>query len=261
MSFPNYFYKKQGSDLTSEAKNVAPEINVSKTEIEINKLDFDGARVEKIDFDQIEKANLSEKNDISNYDKISLLNNLKERLAKTNIPYKDLDNTVFYDGDPSSPIMLVGEAPGEDEVKQGKPFVGKSGKLLQKMLDFAGLTREKIYITNVVPWRPPLNRTPLQEEIEEMRPYLLEHIKIIKPKILMCIGGVSYKCVTGEILAISKIRGSWIKTDFCDKVIATFHPSYLLRSQIRKKDTWNDILKARQELIEDGFEPGESWLG
>ena len=164
--------------------------------------------------------------------------------------YKDPSQFVFSDGCIESPIMFVGEAPGEEEVIQGKPFVGKSGQLLQQMLDAAGITRDKMYITNAVVWRPPLNRTPLPAEIQEMAPYLLRHIEIIEPKILVLIGGIAYRCAMQEAIAISKIRGIWQNRHFCPSIMNIFHPSYLLRSPSHKRETWADILLIRQKAIE-----------
>lgn len=175
-----------------------------------------------------------------------------DRARTANIAYKSPENEVFFDGDINSPIMFIGEAPGQDEVIQKKPFVGRSGQLMQQMLDAAGISRDKMYITNTVLWRPPDNRTPLPEEISIMRPYLLEHIKIIQPKIIVCIGGVAYRCLTQNSLAISKIRGQWAQHKLCDKVMTIFHPSYLLRSPVHKRETWNDILRIREEGIKVG---------
>lgn len=169
-----------------------------------------------------------------------------------NIPYKDANNTVFCDGNPSSPIVLIGEAPGEDEVVKKKPFVGKSGQLLQKMLDGVGLKRESIYVTNVVLWRPPNNRTPLPEEIEEMRPYIKRHVDLIKPKILILVGGIATKCISDKSIAISRLRGEWMQYDACQNAMSIFHPSYLLRSPAHKKETWIDMMRIREKIIELG---------
>ncbi len=180
--------------------------------------------------------------------KSELLQRLLLEMYNADIKYKCNDNMVFNDGDINSPIMFIGEAPGETEVKQGRPFVGKSGKLLQEMLDAAGLTRDIIYITNTVIWRPPLNRTPLPNEIEMMKPYLLQHIQIINPKIIILIGGIATRCFTNKSIAISKIRGQWAMIDGY-KTMSIFHPSYLYRSPMHKEETWLDILHIREEVL------------
>jgi uracil-DNA glycosylase len=173
---------------------------------------------------------------------------LLKEIETVDIPYKDLDNTVLYDGDIESPIMVIGEGPGENEVLQKKPFVGKSGKLLQEMLDAAGIKREKIYVTNVVVWRPPQNRTPLPAEIDLMRQYVLKHIAIIQPSVLILVGSVAYKCVSESNTPITKVRGEWFSKTFCKDIITVFHPSYLLRVPVKRKDTWRDILEARRVI-------------
>lgn len=189
-----------------------------------------------------------------------LLQLQKDMFEHAAIEYKSESQFVFNDGTIDSPVMFVGEAPGEDEVLKKKPFVGKSGQILQNMLDAAGLTRDRIYITNTVVWRPPLNRTPLPAEIEEMSPYLLRHIDILKPKILVFIGGVAYRCAMKEAIAISKIRGIWQTRYFCPSIINIFHPSYLIRAPSRKKETWADILSIRQKVLETGWLLGKGLL-
>lgn len=191
--------------------------------------------------------------DESNTNKSTLLLKLREEIYNVDLPYRDVPNTVFADGNPDSPIMVIGEGPGEQEVLQGKPFVGRSGKLLEEMMNAAGILRQNIYITNAVVWRPPNNRTPLPEEVDSMRPYVHKHIAIIEPKILILVGGVSYRCVMGESLAISKVRGIWHVRDFCKNVINIFHPSYLLRSPIHRQETWHDLLDIRKKVSDLGF--------
>jgi uracil-DNA glycosylase len=201
-------------------------------------------------------------NDNATHDqtKEDLLLKLRNKMSEVNIEYKDLARTVFSDGDINSPIMVIGEGPGEQESIELKPFVGKSGKLLQEMLDAAGICREKIYVTNVVVWRPPFNRTPLPEEIDAMRPYLMEHIDVINPKVLVLVGGVAYKCVMNSAIAISKIRGQWQSRSFCENIVNIFHPSYLLRSPTHKKETWLDILNVRKKILDLGYEVGDGIL-
>lgn len=168
------------------------------------------------------------------------------------IPYSDLQNTVMYGGNPESKIMVIGEAPGADEVVNKEPFVGKSGKLLQQMFDYAGLFRKDIYIANVVPWRPPMNRPPMPEEIQISRPVLYKHIEMINPRILILIGSIAYKTFTNSKSPISKVRGQWIThPDYPHiKVIATFHPSFLLRAPQNKKYAWYDMIDIVKTAIE-----------
>ncbi|MDR0744766.1 MAG: uracil-DNA glycosylase, partial [Holosporales bacterium] len=141
---------------------------------------------------------------------------------------KTAKNTVFSDGDPSSDIMIIGEAPGHEEDEQGKPFVGQSGKLLDHMLAAIGIQRAEVYISNIVFWRPPGNRTPSADEIELCLPYVEEHILLTNPKILLLLGGVAVKSLLNTNEPISKLRGknnSYKRID----TLATFHPAYLLR--------------------------------
>ena len=184
--------------------------------------------------------------------KLTMILSLKDEMCgSVEIEYRDPENTVLYDGDPNSPIMVIGEAPGEKEVLQQKPFVGRSGRLLQEMMDHAGIYRTNIYVTNTVIWRPPNNRTPLPEEIAIIRPYLLRHIEIIQPKIIILVGGIAYRCVMGDPpIAITKIRGVWQSREFCNNIINIFHPAYLIRSPIHRRETWRDILNIRKKILE-----------
>lgn len=176
------------------------------------------------------------------------LSELRSNLAKIDLPFKKYATTmVFADGKAESPLMLIGEAPGQEEDKQGKPFVGDSGKLLESILNAAGIYRKNYYITNIVPWRPPGNRTPTIEEINIMRPYVLDHIRIISPKIVVLIGSVAYKTVMNQTKAITTVRGQFIKQDNI-LYIPVFHPSYLLRSPSKKKEMWHDVLTIKRKI-------------
>ncbi|MDR2075276.1 MAG: uracil-DNA glycosylase [Holosporales bacterium] len=156
-------------------------------------------------------------------------------------------HTVFSDGDPSSRIMLIGEAPGEQEDIQGKPFVGQSGQLLDSMLKSVGLSREDTYITNIVFWRPPGNRTPSPDEIVMCMPYVKEHIRLINPRILLLLGGVAAKAILNTSDGITKTRGNISK--FQDiNAVPTFHPAYLLRSPGQKALAFNDMIKMKKLL-------------
>ena len=160
-------------------------------------------------------------------------------------------NTVFSDGNPASKIMLVGEAPGRDEDREGKPFIGRSGKLLDKMFAAIGLNRNDIYITNLVPWRPTGNRTPTPDETALCRPFLLRHIELIQPAILVLVGGVSAKEMLDSTLGITKLRGSWQDINIKDRDIPALpilHPAYLLRNPARKAETWQDLCSLQKKL-------------
>ena len=160
-------------------------------------------------------------------------------------------NTVFSDGNPASKIMLVGEAPGRDEDREGKPFIGRSGKLLDKMFAAIGLNRNDIYITNLVPWRPTGNRTPTPDETALCRPFLLRHIELVQPDILVLVGGVSAKEMLDSTLGITKLRGSWQDINIKGRDIPALpilHPAYLLRNPARKAETWQDLCSLQKKL-------------
>ena len=156
-------------------------------------------------------------------------------------------NLVFSDGNIDSEIMLIGEAPGAEEDRQGKPFVGEAGKLLDKMLSFIDLKREKnFYVTNILYWRPPGNRTPNNKEISQCLESTVEHIKIIKPKLIILVGGIAAKTLLKSQEGITKLREishyyCYDKTKIYTKAI--FHPEYLLRNPIEKKRMWDDLLE------------------
>ena len=159
--------------------------------------------------------------------------------------------TVFSDGNPSSKIMLIGEAPGAEEDKLGKPFVGLAGQLLNKMLSAIKLDRNSVYITNIVPWRPPNNRTPNSKEILQCLPFIQKHIEIIQPSMLVLLGGTASKAILATTFGITKLRGQWYEYNNLNikKPIPTraiYHPAFLLRSPAYKKEAWED-LQAIQE--------------
>ena len=165
---------------------------------------------------------------------------------------KTATQIVFSDGNPMSKVMLVGEAPGAEEDKLGKPFVGVSGQLLDKMLNAISLNRKKVYITNIIPWRPPGNRTPTDYEIETFKPFLLKHIELVNPKIIIAVGGSAAKALLEINDGILRNRGKWKKLEISDKIkidiIATLHPAYLLRSPSQKKLAWEDLKQIREKL-------------
>jgi DNA polymerase len=168
---------------------------------------------------------------------------------------------VFADGNREAKIMLVGEAPGREEDEQGLPFVGRSGQLLDKMLAAIGLNRTKVYITNVIPWRPPGNRTPTPQETEICRPFVERHIELMQPEVLVLLGGPSAKTILNTQAGITQIRGRWTKVNLGGREIdalPTLHPAYLLRQPAQKKLAWQDLLKLKQYLIEAGQAAGLS---
>lgn len=158
---------------------------------------------------------------------------------------------VFARGNPEADLMIIGEAPGRDEDIAGKPFVGRSGQLLDKMLASIGLTEDDFYITNVVNWRPPKNRNPKPDEIEMCRPFLHRHIELAAPKVLLIVGGVSLSAMT-ELTGIMKQRGQWQTVTIAGKDIPAlpiYHPAFLFRQPVLKKDAWRDLLALRERLL------------
>ena len=166
---------------------------------------------------------------------------------------KTAKNLVVYDGNLNSKVMLIGEAPGRDEDEQGIPFVGKAGQLLNKMLLAIKLQREDVYITNVVNWRPPDNRTPTDDEILEYLPFLQRQIDIVKPKFIFLLGGIAAKAILSTPLALGKLRGNWheyksLNLEESILTIASYHPAFLLRSPQFKKQSWEDLQMLQEKL-------------
>ncbi|GHU00884.1 hypothetical protein FACS1894186_2490 [Alphaproteobacteria bacterium] len=161
---------------------------------------------------------------------------------------------VFSDGNPASRVMLIGEAPGAEEDRQGLPFVGPAGQLLDKMLLAIGLDRTGCYICNVAPWRPPGNRTPTLEEVAAFRPFVMRHIQLVGPRAVLLLGGTAAKCVLDTESPIGRLRGRWHFPAEAAEVpmLATFHPSYLLRSPQYKKEAWADLQLFQTKLAEAG---------
>ena len=164
---------------------------------------------------------------------------------------KNSNNIVFSDGNPNAKIMVVGEGPGANEDLEGVPFVGKTGELLDKMLLSINLDRNNVYITNVVNYRPPGNRSPNEEEVTRYLPYLTKHIEIINPKILILLGGTALNTVIDGDQIISDIRGKWIekKIGKCStSVIVSFHPAFLMRQPNQKVMSWIDLKMIRKKI-------------
>ncbi|PCI04364.1 MAG: uracil-DNA glycosylase [Hyphomicrobiales bacterium] len=162
-------------------------------------------------------------------------------------------NTVFSDGNPDTQIMFVGEAPGREEDLQGLPFIGRSGQLLDLMLGAIGLSRETVYISNVIPWRPPGNRAPTPAETEVCLPFIERHIELIAPKVLVMLGGSSAKTLLRTSDGILRLRGKWKELSFSGHSVdamSTLHPAYLLRQPGQKRLAWQDFLKIKSKLDE-----------
>ncbi|WP_299691429.1 uracil-DNA glycosylase [uncultured Tateyamaria sp.] len=156
-------------------------------------------------------------------------------------------NLVFSDGVPGARVMIVGEAPGRDEDREGKPFVGRAGQLLDKMLGAIDLSREaSVYITNVLPWRPPQNRDPKPEEIAMMQPFLYRHIALADPDVLVIVGNHACQALLGK-RGITRLRGDWTQAQG-KPAIPMFHPAYLLRNPAAKREAWADLLSLKARL-------------
>jgi uracil-DNA glycosylase len=158
---------------------------------------------------------------------------------------------VFADGNPRASIMLIGEAPGAEEDRNGTPFVGRAGHLLDKMLAAIGLDRTQVFIVNVVPWRPPGNRTPTPQETTICLPFVRRQIELVGPKILVCLGAAAAQTMLGVKEGILRTRGRWF--DYAGSAgpiptLATLHPAYLLRQPLQKRLAWADLLKLREKI-------------
>ena len=187
-----------------------------------------------------------------------LLDKLKNKIAFIeNCDLKlNAKQIVFSDGDSKSSIMIIGEGPGQKEDELGKPFVGDAGQLLNKMLKAINVPREKVYISNVVNYRPPNNRKPEPAEINRYSDFLREHISIIDPKILILMGSTAMEALFGYKIKISKVRGTWKEVIINNKsflTMITFHPAYLLRQADQKKYSWADLKEIRKKIDELKF--------
>lgn len=165
-------------------------------------------------------------------------------------------NLVFSDGNPAARVMIIGEAPGRDEDQQGKPFVGRAGQLLDRMVQAIGLSREAqapqdaVYITNVLPWRPPQNRDPNADEIAMMRPFVARHVGLVNPAVIVLMGNISCEAGLGQ-RGITRLRGQWAEA-YGKQALPMFHPAYLLRNPAAKREAWADLLALKARLREAG---------
>jgi DNA polymerase len=162
-------------------------------------------------------------------------------------------NTVFIDGNPAAPVMIIGEAPGADEDRLGRPFVGRSGQLLDRMLASIGLDRTSVQITNVIYWRPPGNRKPNAAEIAACLPFVLRHIALARPQVLVVSGGTAAGALLPLNEGITRLRGRWFELavpglDRPVPTLAMFHPAFLLRAPERKREAWRDLLALKARL-------------
>jgi DNA polymerase len=162
-------------------------------------------------------------------------------------------NTVFIDGNPAAPVMIIGEAPGAEEDRLGRPFVGRSGQLLDRMLAAVGLDRTTVQITNVIYWRPPGNRKPNAAEIAACLPFVLRHIALARPRVLVLSGGTATGALLPMSEGITRLRGRWFELavpglEAPVPTLAMFHPAFLLRDPVRKRETWRDLLALKARL-------------
>ncbi len=163
--------------------------------------------------------------------------------------YRTRTNTVFGEGNPKAKLMFIGEGPGFHEDKMGRPFVGRAGQLLDKMIGAIGLKREEVYITNIVKCRPPNNRNPYENESKICIEFLRWQVKIIQPDIIVCLGAVSARNIIDENFRITKERGIWYQRGKFN-IMATYHPAALLRDESKKKDAWEDFKSIKKKYEE-----------
>ena len=161
-------------------------------------------------------------------------------------------NLVFSDGNPQAGLVLVGEAPGSDEDLAGKPFAGPTGQFLDRMLASIGLDRTQLLITNLIPWRPPGNRPPSDSEVQMCLPFLRRHLELARPRIVVSLGALSTRALTGNEAGIRKMRGRWLSLDVEGtgqvRLLPMLHPAYLIRMPATKRDAWADLLALKQAL-------------
>ena len=206
---------------------------------------------------QQNQSKSKEKKDIKKLDEINEIEDLIPLISNHKSTLKNnAKRMVLYDGNLNSNLMIIGEAPGQEEDEQGIPFVGRAGQLLNKMLSAINLDRKDIYITNVLPWRPPQNRTPTDKEILEFLPYLQRQIEIIKPQILYILGTTAAKAILSTPQSLGKLRGKWYEYKTLNlaspiDVLVSYHPAFLLRSPNYKKEAWNDLQMLQKKLNEN----------
>lgn len=188
---------------------------------------------------------------------VSTLDELYELCLVTPELRTDLPDTrlVFGKGNPTADLMLIGEAPGAEEDKLGEPFVGRSGQLLTKILEAINITRDQIYIANILKHRPPDNRNPLPEERKRSLPYLLKQIELINPKLILCLGKISAETLLGQSSTMKEMRGTFHIFSEKYELLVTYHPAALLRNPNWKRETWEDVQLLRKRYDELGCKP------
>tara|TARA_B100000029_G_scaffold181988_1_gene179631 strand:- start:83 stop:808 length:726 start_codon:yes stop_codon:yes gene_type:complete len=214
-----------------------------------NKVVYDNNSINRYDKGNNKNKNYSTKNKLKQLDMLKeKINSIRDCELK-----KNATNLVFSDGNPDSKIMIIGEGPGANEDKEGKPFVGRAGKLLDKMLGAIKLNRNNVYISNVVNFRPPMNRKPTDKEIKRYLPFLVQHVELVNPKILLLLGSTALNALIGDEVVISKARGKWVNKKIGNanpEVIASFHPAFLMRQPDQKKYAWEDLKMIRKKMSE-----------
>ena len=236
----NWHYNNNNTHFFLYKNDLIPEGNHSKNLKVTNKIKLNNNFKEEEITDHTVKSNTLEelKLEIENFSGCSLK--------------KTATNLVFADGNSKAKVMLIGEAPGEEEDKTGKPFKGQAGVLLDKMLNAIEQNRKNTYISNVIFWRPPGNRNPTEEEIKICLPFVLKHIELINPRILILAGAIATKAILKEDKGIIQLRGKWhdLSLNNSDKIktMPIFHPAFLLRQPSRKKDAWEDLKKIKKEI-------------
>ena len=195
-------------------------------------------------------------NDANESNKFKKIQEIIDSIQSYQTPLKNsAKNVVVYDGNLDAKIMFIGEAPGRDEDLQGIPFVGRAGQLLNKMLAAIKLQRDEVYITNVVNWRPPDNRTPNEDEILEFLPFLQQQIDVVNPDYIFLLGSVAAKAILSTPIGLGKLRGTWheyksLQLNKTIHTIASYHPAFLLRSPQYKKASWEDLKMLQTKLNE-----------
>ncbi|MEZ5647907.1 MAG: uracil-DNA glycosylase [Alphaproteobacteria bacterium] len=248
----------QPQDRLSQAQTSQAEM-VAKKSVVYSQASQENPQIESPLFGSPQKASLRTAAENHTVDTVFSAKNLEELRGSLEAfegcaLKKTATNLVFGDGNPDSDLMFVGEAPGADEDRQGKPFVGVSGRLLDTMLSYIGRDRTKFYITNHIYWRPPGNRTPAAAEVAACLPFIRRHIELINPRFLVFVGGAAAKALLERTEGINKLRGQWFayKTPgLAESIPATaiFHPAYLLRQPAHKRLAWRDLLMLKQRLV------------
>jgi DNA polymerase len=231
---------------------VATTTIVFDEEIDLQKTAFQAKTTEKINRSAAEAIHLTTPSSLfAEVDKIKgdTLLKIREDIGECTRCklHKGRNKIVFGDGNPKTRLVFVGEGPGADEDKQGIPFVGRAGKLLTQMIEAMGLQRPDVYICNVVKCRPPENRKPEDDEVSTCSPFLLRQLEVIEPKVLVCLGAVAAQTLLGTTRGISQFRGEWMDWHG-HKLLATYHPAYLLRNPAAKSEVWKDLQKVMAEL-------------